>query len=68
MSLPPSATLQLRYSKTPAQLLIRWSLQKGYVCIPKTVREERMIENAGVFDFSISQQHMDEMVRALVDD
>ena len=52
-----------RYSKTPAQLLIRWSLQKGYVCIPKTVHEERMIENADVFDFTITQQDMDQMVR-----
>ena len=53
---------ELRYNKTPAQVLIRWSLQKGFVCIPKTVKEERMIENADVFDFSISQQDMEEMV------
>ena len=43
-------------------MMIRWSLQKGFVCIPKTVKEERMIENADVFDFSISQQDMEEMV------
>ena len=43
-------------------MMIRWSLQKGFVCIPKTVKEERMVENADVFDFSISQQDMEEMV------
>ena len=43
-------------------MMIRWSLQKGFVCIPKTVKEERMVENADVFDFSISQQDIEEMV------
>jgi diketogulonate reductase-like aldo/keto reductase len=50
-----------RYGRTPAQMLIRWVLQKGMVVIPKTVSEERLRENAGVFDFSISRQDEEEM-------
>lgn len=47
-----------KYSKTPAQILIRWSLQKGVITIPKSSRRERIYENANVFDFEISQEDM----------
>ncbi len=48
----------MRYSKTPAQVLIRWGLQHGLVVIPKSVREERIRENSNVFDFNISDADM----------
>jgi diketogulonate reductase-like aldo/keto reductase len=47
-----------RYGKTPAQVLIRWCLQHGLVVIPKSIREERIRENANVFDFQISEEDM----------
>jgi len=47
-----------RYTRTPAQVLIRWGLQQGMVVIPKSVRRERIQENAGVFDFEIAPQDM----------
>jgi diketogulonate reductase-like aldo/keto reductase len=50
--------LASRYSKTTAQILIRWSLQRGAVVIPKSSRKKRIIENANVFDFSISDGDM----------
>jgi diketogulonate reductase-like aldo/keto reductase len=46
------------YSKTPAQILIRWALQKQVVVIPKSSRKERIKENSEVFDFAISDEDM----------
>ncbi len=50
-----------RYSKSPAQVLIRWSLQHGLVVIPKSARPERIKENSEVFDFDITSQDMDRL-------
>ena len=46
------------YSKSPAQIMIRWSLQHGLVVIPKSARPERIRENSEVFDFEISAADM----------
>jgi diketogulonate reductase-like aldo/keto reductase len=47
-----------KYSRSPAQILIRWALQKGVVVIPKSSTKERILENATVFDFEISPEDM----------
>jgi diketogulonate reductase-like aldo/keto reductase len=46
------------YGKSPAQILIRWDLQKGVVTIPKSVHKERIEENADVFDFELKDEEM----------
>ena len=51
----------MKYSKSPAQILIRWTLQKEVIVIPKSSRKERIRENADVFDFKISQEDMDRL-------
>lgn len=45
-------------NKSPAQILIRWSLQQGFVVLPKSEKKERAIENLDVFDFSILDEDM----------
>ena len=47
------------YDKTPAQILVRWSLQHDLVVIPKSIHEERILENSQVFDFHINKNDME---------
>ena len=47
-----------RYYKTPAQLLLRWAMQEGFTVIPKSVKKERLLENARIFDFNLSPEDM----------
>jgi diketogulonate reductase-like aldo/keto reductase len=47
-----------KYSKSPAQILIRWGLQHGMVVLPKSIHAERIEENAAVFDFDLSAEDM----------
>ena len=55
---PVIAQIAARHGRTPAQVLIRWSLQHGLVVIPKSIRPERIRENAAVFDFELNADDM----------
>ena len=46
------------YGKSSAQVCIRWCLGRGALPLPKTVTPTRMVENADVFDFSLSDEDM----------
>ncbi|KAG9095046.1 hypothetical protein FRC06_010183 [Ceratobasidium sp. 370] len=50
--------LSEKHATSPAQVLIRWSLQKGYVPLPKSTHEERIASNADVYGFELSAQDM----------
>jgi methylglyoxal/glyoxal reductase len=55
---PGLAAIAREVRRTPAQILLRWSLQKGFVTIPKSAKKERIIENAEIFDFSLGAEPM----------
>jgi 2,5-diketo-D-gluconate reductase A len=46
-------------SKTPAQIVLRWSVQQGVIPIPKSANPERLTQNIDIFDFDLSQADMD---------
>ncbi len=50
----PVAAAAAAHGKTPAQVVIRWHLQHGFVVFPKSVRRERLAENLDVFDFALT--------------
>lgn len=50
-----------KYGKTAAQVILRWDIQNGVVTIPKSSREERLRENADVFDFELTQAEMEQI-------
>ncbi|MDR2955625.1 MAG: aldo/keto reductase [Prevotella sp.] len=45
-----------KYSKSPAQIILRWNYQRGVVTIPKSANEKRMAENLNIFDFSLTDE------------
>ncbi|MDP4086850.1 MAG: aldo/keto reductase [Bacillota bacterium] len=47
-----------KYRKTAAQVILRWDLQNEVVTIPKSVKEQRIIENATIFDFELTMEEM----------
>lgn len=47
-----------KYGKSIAQVVLRWLLERGIVCIPKSVKKERMKENFDVFDFHLDGEDL----------
>ena len=50
-----------RHGKTPAQTVLRWQIQAGYVVIPGSKNPEHIAENIDVFDFSLTDDEMNEI-------
>lgn len=61
---PEMIELAKKYGKTIAQISSRWSLQKGFLPLPKSVTSSRIIKNADVFDFELSKQD-EELISSL---
>jgi diketogulonate reductase-like aldo/keto reductase len=49
------------HGTSPAQVLIRWSLQHGFIVIPKSARQERIVSNSQVYDFALTDEEMGQL-------
>jgi 2,5-diketo-D-gluconate reductase A len=59
IDLPVITEIAAAHGKSPAQVLIRWSLQLGNVVIPRSANPARIAENADVFDFELTAEQVD---------
>jgi len=55
------ARVARRHERTPAQVLLRWCIERGIPVIPKSTHRERIAENAQLFDFTLSDEDMAEL-------
>jgi methylglyoxal/glyoxal reductase len=55
---PALAAIAAAHGKTVAQVVLRWDVQGGVVTIPKSVQPRRLAENAGIFDFALTDAEM----------
>ena len=55
---PTLTAIGEKYSKSVAQVVLRWQLQRGIVCIPKSTKKERMEQNFNVFGFALTDEDM----------
>jgi diketogulonate reductase-like aldo/keto reductase len=57
------AAVAERAGRTPAQVLLRWAVQRGIPVIPKSANKDRIAENAAIFDFALTEDDMAELDR-----
>jgi 2,5-diketo-D-gluconate reductase A len=55
------ARIAQRHDRTPAQVLLRWAIEKGVPVIPKSTHRERIVENAEIFNFELSVEDTAEL-------
>jgi diketogulonate reductase-like aldo/keto reductase len=58
LMIPELVSIAQAHGKTPAQVSLRWILQRGIITIPKSVHERRIAENADVYDFELTDAEM----------
>lgn len=58
---PVLAKIAKAYGKSPAQIMIRWCVERGLVVLPKSTTPERIRENIDVFDFALTLEEMKEI-------
>ncbi|KAI0090281.1 aldo-keto reductase [Irpex rosettiformis] len=68
---PSIVSLAEKYHKSAAQVLLRYSIQKGFIPIPKSASRERIISNTQIYNFELSEdemKHLDSLDEALITD
>ncbi|KAF2737747.1 2,5-diketo-D-gluconic acid reductase A [Polyplosphaeria fusca] len=58
---PLLVPLSKKYGKTTSQILLRWSLQQGFVPLPKSVTKSRIEENANIYDFELTDEELQKL-------
>ena len=53
--------LSEKYKKSPAQIILRWDIQRGIITIPKSQKKERIKENFEIFDFEMTEDEIKEI-------
>jgi 2,5-diketo-D-gluconate reductase A len=53
---PTVRGIAARLGRTPAQVLLRWCVERGIPVIPKSTHRERIAENAQIFDFALAEE------------
>ena len=53
--------LAKKYSKSPAQIILRWQFQDGYIAIPGSSNKNHIAENFSIFDFRLTAEEMNQM-------
>ncbi|ELT93078.1 hypothetical protein CAPTEDRAFT_146065, partial [Capitella teleta] len=64
MNDPTLKAIAKKHKKSVAQAMIRWSVQNGFITIPKSAKFERISDNCDVFDFSLDHQDLAAIVSA----
>ncbi|PKR77885.1 aldo/keto reductase [Halalkalibacillus sediminis] len=65
---PTVADIAREHGRTPAQIILRWDLQTGVATIPKSTNKERIVENADIFNFELSEHDMTRLKNMNIDD
>ncbi|KAM0746595.1 Aldo/keto reductase [Meredithblackwellia eburnea MCA 4105] len=60
---PAIVAMAEKYKKSPAQILIRYGLDRGFIVIPKSTKKERIADNANVFDFKLEKADIDDLTK-----
>lgn len=53
-----------KHKKSPAQIVLRWGIQRNTILIPKSSKVKRLEENINIFDFELSKEDM-ELIRSM---
>ena len=58
---PVLSEIAKKHGKTPAQVILRWNIERGVIVIPKSVHKEHMEENLAIWDFALDAEDMDKI-------
>lgn len=61
LSNPVIVAIAKKHNKTPAQVILRWNIQRHICAIPKSTNKKRILENFDVFDFKLEEDEMEKI-------